>query len=152
MLCFTSTYAFMQVKPAVSPAMRPSNIMTNVPRPSQPASATTKKQVVRRASAATPVVRRNEASPVDPHLNVNTRPKREIHAPPPKDLSYNDLTGSSKHKMNGVGKRSRRDDGRADQLKFCLKVISSMFAKSYEQWFYFFYDPVGEHLIAAQDV
>lgn len=146
----TSAYAFTQIKPAVSPAMRPSNIVTAVPRPSQPSSAVTKKQVVRRASAATPVVRRGEPSPVDPSLNVNTRPKREIHAPPPKDMPYTDLASSSKHsKMNGMGKRSRRDDGRVEQLKFCLKVLNSMFAKSYEQWFYFFYDPVGEFSIAS---
>ncbi|KAG8897981.1 hypothetical protein FRB99_007738 [Tulasnella sp. 403] len=110
-----------------------------------------KKPVVRRPSTSVPV-RKSEPSPVDPTLNVNSRPKREIHAPPPKDLTYHDGASSSKigkanSFVNGVGKKARRDDGTAEQLKFCGKILQDMYRKQYQSFAYFFYDPVDASFV-----
>ncbi|KAG9033556.1 hypothetical protein FRB95_014634 [Tulasnella sp. JGI-2019a] len=84
-------------------------------------------------------------------LNVNSRPKREIHAPPPKELPY-DNGASSSSKFSGVnghvrGKKGMRDDGTADQLKFCHKIVTDLYKKQYQSFAYFFYDPVDASIV-----
>ncbi|KAI9057179.1 Bromodomain-containing protein [Trametes sanguinea] len=66
-----------EVRPKHPPAKAPSNVAT--PPPPPPAQP---KKAARRPSAAVPVIRRNDES-----ASVS-RPKREIHPPPPKDLPY----------------------------------------------------------------
>jgi len=72
-----------------------------------PAVAPKKAQPARRASTSVPVIRRSEAE-------ATTRPKHEIHPPPPKDLPY-----------AGVPKKNRKTRSNADasseQPKYCGK-------------------------------
>lgn len=81
-----------------------------------------------------PVIRRNENEPAG-------RPKREIHPPPPKDLPYNDAP--KKHRK---GKRVK-DDGTAEQLKFCGKVLSDLHRKQHYNIAHPFYEPVGRYFV-----
>ncbi|KAG8878194.1 hypothetical protein FRB98_006326 [Tulasnella sp. 332] len=110
--------------------------------------------IVNKVPKQQPLPRRQSTSTATPikaepgTLNVSTRPKREIHAPPPKDLAYEGSgAGSSSSKLNGhvKGKKGggvRGDDGTADQLKFCLKIVNDLYKKQYQSFAYFFYDPV----------
>lgn len=82
-----------------------------------------------------PVIRRNENEAVG-------RPKREIHPPPPKDLPYADAP-----KKNRKGKRVK-DDGTAEQLKFCGKILSDLNRKQHYNTASPFYEPVGRYLVS----
>ncbi len=86
---------------------------------------------VRRASTSIPAARRTETDTV-------VRPKREIHPPPPKDLSYSD--------MPRKGRKSKRvkDDGSAEQLRYCKIIIQELFKKQHYDCASHFYEPVGE--------
>ncbi|KIO25740.1 hypothetical protein M407DRAFT_75324, partial [Tulasnella calospora MUT 4182] len=123
-----------EVKPVV-PAKRPSPAVSAPPKP--------KVTAPRRPSTSVPAARRDVTSPVassfGPQSSGASRPKREVHAPPPKDSGYHDS------RANGAGRRAKRDDGTAEQLKYCLKIINGLFGRQYENWAWFFYDPVGEY-------
>lgn len=119
-------------------------------RPSPVASLPAKPKVTapRRSSTSVPAARRDVGSPVatsfGPQSSAASRPKREVHAPPPKDSGYHDP------RANGAGRRVKRDDGTAEQLKYCLKIINGLFGRQYENWAWFFYDPVGEYSAASR--
>lgn len=100
------------------------------PAPPPPVVAPKKAQPARRASTSVPVIRRSEAE-------VTTRPKREIHPPPPKDLPYADVP-----KKNRKGKRTKVD-GSTEQLKYCSKILQELNRKQYYNIAYPFYEPVG---------
>ena len=86
---------------------------------------------VRRPSTSVPVIRRSDTETIG-------RPKREIHPPPPKDLLYADAP--KKHRK---AKRSK-DDGTAEQLKFCNKLLSDLHRKQLYAIANPFYEPVGK--------
>ncbi|KAJ7492861.1 Bromodomain-containing protein [Mycena latifolia] len=101
------------------------------PPPPPPAAAPVKKaQPPRRASTSMPVIRRSDAA------EVVGRPKREIHPPPPKDLPYADAP--KKHRKT----RRVKDDGTAEQLKFCSGLLSLMNRKQHYEIASPFYEPV----------
>ncbi|KAJ7139884.1 Bromodomain-containing protein [Mycena epipterygia] len=89
-----------------------------------------KAQPPRRASTSMPVIRRSDAT------EVVGRPKREIHPPPPKDLPYADAP--KKHRKT----RRVKDDGTAEQLKFCANLLILMNRKQHYEIASFFYEPV----------
>lgn len=126
-----------EVKPAV-PAKRPSPAVSAPPKP--------KVTAPRRPSTSIPAARRDVASPVASSFasqsNTVARPKREVHAPPPKDSGYYEPS-----RTNGAGRRAKRDDGTAEQLKYCLKIINGLFGRQYENWAWFFYDPVDKAIV-----
>lgn len=76
---------------------------------------------------------------------MSARPKREIHAPPPKDIGYEEQppkrAGGSKIGKNG---KRKRDDGTLDQLRFCKRIVEDLYKKQYQSFAQYFYDPVGE--------
>jgi bromodomain-containing factor 1 len=84
----------------------------------------------RRPSTSVPSIRRSDD-------NTTGRPRREIHAPPPKDLPYSD-TG----KRLGRPKRATRDDGTAEQLRFCSKLLNDLHKKHLWTVASPFYEPV----------
>lgn len=88
---------------------------------------------VRRPSTSVPVIRRSEAEA------ISARPKREIHPPPPKDLPYADAPKKARK-----ASKSNKDDGSAEQLKFCYKVLSDLNRKAHWAIANPFYEPVGE--------
>ncbi|CAA7264706.1 unnamed protein product [Cyclocybe aegerita] len=98
------------------------------PPPPVPAPPVKKTQP-RRPSTSVPVIRRSEAEPVG-------RPKREIHPPPPKDLPYADPPKKSR-KAKRV-----RDDGTAEQLKHCGKILQELHRKQHYAFASPFYEPV----------
>lgn len=101
------------------------------PPPPPPPVAVPKKAVpVRRASTSVPVIRRSDTE-------IIGRPKREIHPPPPKDLPYADVPKKRKGKAT-------KDDGTADQLKFCGKVLQDLHRKQHYAIAHPFYEPVGK--------
>ncbi|KAF8641126.1 hypothetical protein AX17_000768 [Amanita inopinata Kibby_2008] len=99
------------------------------PPPPPPPAPPAKKVPARRASASVPVIRRSEQE------NVG-RPKREIHPPPPKDLPYADAPRKQRK-----GKRVK-DDGTAEQLKYCMKILSDLNRKQHYAIASPFYEPV----------
>lgn len=106
------------------------------PAPPRTVSAPLKQQKAppaRRLSTTVPVIRRNENEAVG-------RPKREIHPPPPKDLPYSDAP-KKQRKVKRV-----KDDGTAEQLKFCGKILLDLHRKQYHSSAYPFYEPVGRCL------
>jgi len=84
----------------------------------------------RRPSATVPVIRRNESEA------VVSRPKREIHPPPPKDLPYADVP-----KKLRKPKRVK-DDGTVEQLRFCSKILTDLHKKQHWAIAHPFYEPV----------
>ncbi|KAI9572650.1 Bromodomain-containing protein [Boletus coccyginus] len=84
----------------------------------------------RRASTSVPVIRRNDIE------QASARPKREIHPPPPKDLPYADAP--KKLRKTKVVK----DDGSAEQLKFCAKLLAELHRKQHAEIAHPFYEPV----------
>ncbi|KAH6917622.1 hypothetical protein BKA70DRAFT_1215831 [Coprinopsis sp. MPI-PUGE-AT-0042] len=122
----------MKGMPTVEAKPAPPPKKATPPPPPPPVSAPIKKQAppVRRPSTATaPPVRRNEPEPP-------ARPKREIHAPAPRDLPY----ASDAPKKNR--KPKRLDDGVAEQMKFCGKILNDLFKKQYAAMAHPFYEPV----------
>ncbi|RDB29127.1 SWR1 complex bromodomain subunit bdf1 [Hypsizygus marmoreus] len=101
------------------------------PPPPPPPSAPLKKPTVaaRRPSTSVPVIRRSDTEAVG-------RPKREIHPPPPKDLTYADLP--KKHRKAKVAK----DDGTVEQLRFCSKLLIDLNRKQFYGIASPFYEPV----------
>lgn len=107
---------------------------TPPPPPPPPVSAPTKKiPAPRRPSMSVPVIRRSEVEQVSAG-----RPKREIHPPPPKDLPYADAP-----RKNRKGKKVK-DDGTAEQLKYCGKILQELHRKQHYNFAGPFYEPVGE--------
>ncbi|KZP32310.1 hypothetical protein FIBSPDRAFT_882662 [Athelia psychrophila] len=100
------------------------------PPPPAPVPEPKRAPPVRRPSTSVPVIRRSEAEA------ATARPKREIHPPPPKDLPYAD---APKKARKG---KSHRDDGSAEQLKFCYKVLSDLNRKAHWAIANPFYEPV----------
>lgn len=98
--------------------------------PPPPSLSATKRAAPRRTSTSVPVIRRSEAEPVG-------RPKREIHPPPPKDLPYADAP-----RKNRKGKKVK-DDGTAEQLKYCGKILQELHRKQHYAIASPFYEPVG---------
>ncbi|KAJ6519584.1 hypothetical protein C8R45DRAFT_1057985 [Mycena sanguinolenta] len=108
--------------------VKPPPVVKKVATPPPPAPVK-KAQPPRRASTSMPVIRRSDAT------EVVSRPKREIHPPPPKDLPYADLP--KKRKTRRV-----KDDGTAEQLKFCANLLSLLHRKQHYTVASPFYEPV----------
>lgn len=87
----------------------------------------------RRPSTSVPVIRRSETE-----VPGSARPKREIHPPPPKDLPYADVPKKTR-KGKGL-----KNDGTAEQLKFCGKLLSDLSRKAHWTIASPFYEPVGK--------
>ncbi|KAH9890905.1 Bromodomain-containing protein [Cubamyces lactineus] len=94
------------------------------PPPAQP------KKAVRRPSASVPVIRRNDEAA------GASRPKREIHPPPPKDLPYADSARKPRKA------KAPRDAAIAEQLKFCEKIWKDLHQKQHYTIAHHFYEPV----------
>ncbi|KZW02524.1 Bromodomain-containing protein [Exidia glandulosa HHB12029] len=75
----------------------------------------------------------NFCSPCSPR--PPSRPKRDVHPPPPKDLGYTELPKRTRPKKV-------KDDGTQEQLRFCAKLISEMYKKQHWQIASPFYEPV----------
>lgn len=102
------------------------------PVPVPPKKAPARRQSTAQAPAApAPLPRRS-----DPDVGGSTRPKRDVHPPPPKDLGYSELPKRTRPKKI-------KDDGTQDQLKFCAKLITEMYKKQHWQMAAPFYEPVG---------
>ena len=110
-------------------------VVTPPPPPPSAAPAPKKGAAPRRQSTSVPVIRRSEAEPVG-------RPKREIHPPPPKDLPYADAP-----RKNRKGKKIK-DDGTAEQLKYCGKILQELHRKQHYTFASPFYEPVGMSIYA----
>ncbi|KAG9079252.1 hypothetical protein FRC06_007861, partial [Ceratobasidium sp. 370] len=92
----------------------------------------------RRQSTSVPTIRRNTP---DEFLSPIARPKREIHPPPPKDLPYSDLP-NGKRARKGRGRGPERDDGTAEQMRHCMKILTEFNKKSLYQIASPFYEAV----------
>lgn len=131
------TQFFIQIKPpvvkkAATPPPPPPPPVVVAPPPPPPAVPVKKSAVTaRRMSTSVPVIRRSETEAVG-------RPKREIHPPPPKDLAYADAP--KKHRKT----KRPKDDGTAEQLKFCAKLVADLNRKQFYQIASPFYEPVGK--------
>ena len=103
------------------------------PPPPPPPVAPPKKTSIaaRRPSTSVPVIRRSDTEAIG-------RPKREIHPPPPKDLLYVDAP--KKHRKT----KRAKDDGTAEQLRFCSKLLSDIHRKQLYHIANPFYEPVGK--------
>ncbi|KAJ7597274.1 hypothetical protein C8J56DRAFT_882775 [Mycena floridula] len=97
------------------------------PPPLLPPAPAKKAQPQRRASTSVPVIRRSDAE--------IGRPKREIHPPPPKDLTYPDIPKK-------IRKSKRAKDSGSEQLKFCVKLLNEMHKKQHWAMAEPFYLPV----------
>ena len=108
--------------------------MAPVPAPAPPPTtpAPVKQRVPRRPSTSTPVIRRNESISAG-----GSRPKREIHPPPSKDLPYADVPKKSRKA------RAAKDNLNAEQLRFCSKLLSDLHRKAHWTVASPFYEPVG---------
>lgn len=104
--------------------------MKPVVKKATPPPPAAKKAAPRRPSTSVPVIRRSEAEQIG-------RPKREIHPPPPKDLPYADVP-----RKNRKGKKAK-DDGTAEQLKYCGKILQELHRKQHVDIAGPFYEPVG---------
>jgi len=102
------------------------------PPPPPPAPAPVKKAPARRTSTSVPVIRRSEQE----NSSNNSRPKREIHPPPSKDLPYADAP--RKQRKN----KRAKDDGTAEQLRFCNKILIDLHRKQHYAIAGPFYEPV----------
>ncbi|KAG6845664.1 hypothetical protein H0H87_005871 [Tephrocybe sp. NHM501043] len=100
------------------------------PPPPPPPVVAPKKAAIpaRRPSTSVPVIRRSDNEAVG-------RPKREIHPPPPKDLAYADAPKKRKIKKG-------KDDGTAEQLRFCSRLLNDLHKKQYTTIASPFYVPV----------
>ncbi|TFY72637.1 hypothetical protein EVG20_g379 [Dentipellis fragilis] len=97
--------------------------------PPPPPPAPVPKKVPRRPSQSVPIIRRNETE--NP-----SRPKREIHPPPPKDLPYADAPKKAR-RMRGSKK-----DGTSEQLRFCSKILDQLSRKQHQHVTMPFAEPV----------
>ncbi|KAI0786017.1 Bromodomain-containing protein [Abortiporus biennis] len=87
------------------------------------------KKPMRKASTSVPTIRRNEEGNA-------SRPKREIHPPPPKDLPYVNEPKKTRKGKGGLDSRT------AEQLRFCDKVLKELHKKTHYAIASPFYDPV----------
>ncbi|TFK57425.1 Bromodomain-containing protein [Heliocybe sulcata] len=115
-----------QMPPPGEPKQTIAKKPSPIPPPAPPASA---KKATRRPSTSVPAIRRSEES-------LNPRPKRDIHPPPPRDLPYAD--GPKRPRKT----KSGRDDGTADQLKYCSKILTELHRKQHYNIASPFYEPV----------
>lgn len=106
------------------------------PRTETPPPKKTPAPPVRRQSTSVPAARRSTPDDYTPN---GTRPKREIHPPPPKDLPD---PAAAKRLRKGKGRNGERDDGTADQLRYCMKILLDFNKKSLYQIASPFYEPV----------
>ncbi|KAG6837117.1 hypothetical protein H0H93_014423 [Arthromyces matolae] len=106
------------------------------PPPPPPVTAPPKKTAApaRRPSTSVPVIRRSENEAIG-------RPKREIHPPPPKDLAYADAPKRPRKTKTG------KDDGTAEQLRFCGRLLNELHKKQYATIASPFYLPVDWKLL-----
>ncbi|KAK0473198.1 hypothetical protein IW261DRAFT_1423737 [Armillaria novae-zelandiae] len=74
--------------------------------------------------------------PPPPPVPVKKAQPREIHPPPPKDLPYADVP--KKHRKT----RRVKDDGTAEQLRFCSKILQDLSRKQHWDIASPFYEPV----------
>ncbi|KAI5991495.1 hypothetical protein EDD15DRAFT_2447662 [Pisolithus albus] len=111
------------IKPTITKTATP-------PPPPQPVQPKKAPAPLRRASASVPVIRRNDTEHV-----ATARPKREIHPPPPKDLPYADAP-------KRLRKPKVKDDGTAEQLRFCGKILTDLHGKRHWAIAHPFYEPV----------
>ncbi|KAF5368460.1 hypothetical protein D9758_002376 [Tetrapyrgos nigripes] len=88
-----------------------------------------KTQPVRRPSTSVPVIRRSDAP------ETVSRPKREIHPPPPKDLPYVDAPKKPRKAKKGK-------DISSEQLKYCGKILNDLHKKTHYSSASPFYEPV----------
>ncbi|KAI0670108.1 Bromodomain-containing protein [Trametes maxima] len=95
-----------------------------------PPPVTQPKKAARRPSTTVPVIRRNDETA------GASRPKREIHPPPPKDLPYAESARKSR-KAKGP-----KDAHVAEQLKFCEKMWKDLHQKQHYTIANPFYEPV----------
>jgi len=102
------------------------------PAPPPTTVAPAKQRAPRRPSTSTPVIRRNESISAG-----GSRPKREIHPPPSKDLPYADVPKKSRKA------RAAKDNLNAEQLRFCSKLLSDLHRKAHWNVASPFYEPVG---------
>ena len=102
------------------------------PAPPPAVTAPAKQRVPRRPSTSTPVIRRNESVSAG-----GSRPKREIHPPPSKDLPYADVPKKSRKA------RAAKDNLNAEQLRFCSKLLGDLHRKQHWNVASPFYEPVG---------
>ncbi|KAG6891419.1 hypothetical protein C0992_007198 [Termitomyces sp. T32_za158] len=118
--------AAVEAKPVVV-----KKVNTPPPPPPPPVVQPPKKitAVARRPSTSVPVIRRSDTEVVG-------RPKREIHPPPPKDLAYADVPKRPRKTKTG------KDDGTAEQLRFCSRLLNELHKKQYSSVASPFYDPV----------
>ncbi|KAJ6627170.1 hypothetical protein B0H10DRAFT_1941346 [Mycena sp. CBHHK59/15] len=107
----------------------------NLPSPAEAKPAIVKK-VATPPPPPVPVVPAKKNQPPRHATEVVGRPKREIHPPPPKDLPYADAP--KKHRKS----RRVKDDGTAEQLKFCGNLLSLMNRKQHYAIASPFYEPV----------
>lgn len=119
-------FTYFQVKPPIV-----KKVATPPPPPPPPVPAKKVLPPRRVSTTTTPVIRRSDTE-------IIGRPKREIHPPPPKDLPYADAP--KKHRKS----RRVKDDGTAEQLKYCGNLLQLLHRKQYYEIASPFYEPVGE--------
>lgn len=120
-----------QIKQLPSPAVvKPTVVKPATPPPPPAPPKKVPAPPARRASTSVPVIRRN-----DGESTASARPKREIHPPPPKDLPYADAPKRPR-------KRKIKDDGTAEQLRFCGKLLVDLHRKQHWTIAHPFYEPV----------
>jgi hypothetical protein len=111
---------------------KPPPVKKAPPPPAPAPTAVAKNRAPRRPSTSTPVIRRNDSSSAG-----GSRPKREIHPPPSKDLPYADVSKKSRKA------RAAKDNLNAEQLKFCSKLLGDLHRKQHWTIANAFYEPVG---------
>ena len=116
------SYQYLRIQKQAKP-VAVKKVMTPPPPPA-------KKAAPRRQSTSVPVIRRSDAEAVG-------RPRREIHPPPTKELPYTDAP-----RKNRKGKKVK-DDGTAEQLKYCGKILQELHRKQHYPIASPFYEPVG---------
>lgn len=112
---------------------KPAPVKKAPPPPPAPAPIpVAKNRAPRRPSTSTPVIRRNESVSAG-----GSRPKREIHPPPSKDLPYTEVSKKSRKA------RAAKDNLNAEQLRFCSKLLGDLHRKQHWNIANPFYEPVG---------
>ncbi|KAJ7907761.1 hypothetical protein B0H13DRAFT_1482984, partial [Mycena leptocephala] len=101
----------------------PGAIVKKVPPPLRPPTPVKKVQPPRHASTSMPGIRSSDTT------------EREICPPPPKGLAYADIPKERKT-------RRVKDDGTAEQLKFCSTLLALMNRKQHYAIASPFYEPV----------
>ncbi|KAF7339854.1 Bromodomain-containing protein [Mycena venus] len=108
----------------------------NLPSPAEAKPAA----IVKKVATPPPLPPPAPVKKAQPPRQVVSRPKREIHPPPPKDLPYADVP--KKRKTRRV-----KDDGTAEQLKFCANLLQLMHRKQHYAIASPFYEPVDHVLL-----